>query len=336
MEPLLSVVCITYNHEKYIRQCLDGILMQKTNFPFEIVISDDVSKDETHNIIKTYANNVLNVEIRDVSPSNNLGVINNWRHAHDCIRGKYVAYCEGDDYWIDDNKLQKQVDYLESHPECGMCITDFRIQVDTQSAKSKPAFGSLSFPKPIIFQEHLFNAGYIGPMTWVYRAELFRGFNYSEMNLTDASFALALDYFATSKVVYLDDVTSVYRTHSGSAANQGDNKKEFIYNRGVFNTQVEYAMKYNIKKQDLVRLKIQGYTGLILCALAADNMKFVDEALAFFRLQGMEMSWFVQNCKEYVWYRKQYEKVSKSRAYRYGKLLLKPIKKVRGSGSNCK
>jgi len=116
--PLVSVSVITYNHEKYIRQCLDSILMQNVNFPYEVLVHDDASPDGTADIIREYEERYPKI-IKPIyqtenqySQGKNVSKFN-WDRA----RGKYLAFCEGDDYWTDPGKLQKQVDFLERHPE---------------------------------------------------------------------------------------------------------------------------------------------------------------------------------------------------------------------------
>lgn len=127
-KPLVSICCISYNHEPYIKDALEGFLAQQTSFPFEIVISDDCSKDGTHAIIKEYAQKFHNI-IRDISPKQNLGLFENFTYVQEQAAGKYIALCEGDDFWVDPYKLQKQVDLLEKDPSLIACCTDC-INVD--------------------------------------------------------------------------------------------------------------------------------------------------------------------------------------------------------------
>lgn len=112
----LSVVMVTYNHEKYIRQAINSILMQKVNFDFEILIGDDVSPDNTAKILKEYEEKFPN-KIRLFFRKENLGPTKNIYDLFSKCSGKYIAILEGDDYWTDENKLQRQVDYLEAHKE---------------------------------------------------------------------------------------------------------------------------------------------------------------------------------------------------------------------------
>lgn len=114
MNNILSVWVVTYNQEKYISQCLDSILEQKTNFEFEIVIGEDHSTDSTREICEQYAKKYNNITLLPLE--DNLGLVKNWERTLNACTGKYVAMCEGDDFWTNENKLQVQVDFLESNP----------------------------------------------------------------------------------------------------------------------------------------------------------------------------------------------------------------------------
>ena len=120
--PLVSICCITYNHEKYIRECLEGFVLQKTNFDFEILIFDDASIDNTQEIILDYTKDKNNVktflQTKNQWNKKKYGLIG-WLFP--AAKGKYIALCEGDDYWTDPLKLQKQVDLLETNPNLVAC-----------------------------------------------------------------------------------------------------------------------------------------------------------------------------------------------------------------------
>jgi len=125
-EPLVSVHMITYNHAPFIREAIEGALQQKTNFPFELVIGDDCSTDGTRELLieqqKRYPET-----IRLVGTNQNVGCIKNCYRTLKACRGKYVAFCEGDDYWHHPLKLQKQVDYMETHADCGMVHSSYDV-----------------------------------------------------------------------------------------------------------------------------------------------------------------------------------------------------------------
>lgn len=121
--PLLTICCITYNHEKYIKQTIESFLMQKTNFKIEIIIHDDASTDQTAEIIRSYKRKYPSLIKHILQEENQFskGNKNIFLGPISQAEGKYIALCEGDDYWSDPYKLQKQVDYLENNPECTLC-----------------------------------------------------------------------------------------------------------------------------------------------------------------------------------------------------------------------
>ena len=123
--PLVSISCITYNHAPYIRECLEGFLMQKTNFPFEILIHDDASTDGTADIIREYQTKypdiikpILQTENQYSKGIRGISAKFNFPRA----LGKYIALCEGDDFWTDPKKLQIQFDFMEAHPDYSLCM----------------------------------------------------------------------------------------------------------------------------------------------------------------------------------------------------------------------
>ncbi len=121
--PVVQVQTITYQHAPYIRDCIEGVLMQKTNFPFEYLIGEDCSSDGTREIVFDYAKKYPE-KIRVITADQNFGMMGNIRRCRLAARGKYIALCEGDDYWTDPYKLQKQVDYMEQHPEVSVTYHD--------------------------------------------------------------------------------------------------------------------------------------------------------------------------------------------------------------------
>ncbi|MDI3520439.1 MAG: hypothetical protein PWR04_427 [Anaerophaga sp.] len=125
--PLVSVWMITYNHERYIAQAIEGVLMQKTNFKIELVIGEDCSTDNTAQIIKEYEKKYPQI-IKPRFNQTNLGVIPNMIKTLNECTGKYIALCEGDDYWTDPYKLQKQVDFLEDNREYSICFHNVKIK----------------------------------------------------------------------------------------------------------------------------------------------------------------------------------------------------------------
>lgn len=122
-QPIVTIVCTTYNHEKYIADCFEGFLSQRTNFKYEILVHDDASKDNSASLIREYEHKYPDV-FRVICQTENQYSkgVNIWFDIlFPMAKGKYIAICEGDDYWIDPLKLQKQVDFMEDHPDYSMC-----------------------------------------------------------------------------------------------------------------------------------------------------------------------------------------------------------------------
>lgn len=131
--PLVSVYVVTYNQEKYLRECLDGIVMQQTDFPFEAIVIDDASTDGNPEIIKEYAERYPEI-IKPVLLEENLwsqGINKFFAVFLPRAKGKYIAFCEGDDYWTYEGKLQRQVDFLEKHPDYSMCFHNYEVKNET-------------------------------------------------------------------------------------------------------------------------------------------------------------------------------------------------------------
>ena len=141
---LVTVVCITYNHEKYLREALDGFLSQKTDFQYKIVIHDDASTDNTAAIIEEYALKYPQIVVPIYQKENQYqrGVNILKEYVSPLLEGKYYAFCEGDDYWCDPDKLQEQVDFMRTHPDYSACVHN-TIQHDCRSGKQKLLYNQI-------------------------------------------------------------------------------------------------------------------------------------------------------------------------------------------------
>ena len=142
-EIMVSVSCLVYNHAKYLRKCLDGFVNQKTNFKFEVLVHDDASTDGSQDIIREYEEKYPDIikPIYQKENQHSKGVANTFTYQFPRAKGKYLAYCEGDDYWCDEYKLQKQVDALENNPECviSTCRVRFMNEAGEPLDEYRPA-----------------------------------------------------------------------------------------------------------------------------------------------------------------------------------------------------
>ncbi len=170
--PKLSVLITSYNHEKYIQEALDSVLAQKTQVPFEIIVSDDCSTDRTREILEDYQQRYPSM-IRLLPVEKNLGITKNLQRGLSACSGEYIAILEGDDYWISPLKLQKQVEFLDHQPECSFCfngllfLNNDGVYVEFQNG--------LSPRSPILSLIELIENNFIGNFsTCMYRNEVVR------------------------------------------------------------------------------------------------------------------------------------------------------------------
>lgn len=152
-KPLVSVKMITYNHEPYIAQAIEGVLQQKTTFPIELIIGEDCSTDGTRKIVLEYQKKYPNV-IRVLTSDQNVGARRNGIRTDSPCRGKYIAYCEGDDYWHDLQKLQKQVDFLEQNPDYGAVHSDV-VLYDVSQKKARQTRKQIALDDAKAYEEIL-------------------------------------------------------------------------------------------------------------------------------------------------------------------------------------
>ena len=144
---VVSIRCTVYNHGLFLRDCLDGIVSQRTSFRFEAFVHDDASTDGSADIIREYAKQYPDIIIPYFESENQYskkdGTFDIITYNRKFLRGKYIAICEGDDYWTDSEKLQKQVDYMEAHPDCSLCFGNAKEHWEDGSHVDKP-FSTIS------------------------------------------------------------------------------------------------------------------------------------------------------------------------------------------------
>lgn len=209
--PLVSIKCLAFNHEKYIAQALDGFLMQETDFPFEAIVHDDASTDKTADIIREYQKKYPLI-IKPVFQTENQyskrdGSLT--RASNAPLKGKYVAVCEGDDYWTDPKKLQRQVDFLESHPEYSLSTENANV-LYTNTNVVQPFSTE---PEHDVSMDDLLIRRRFPTASVVYRRESLLDLLKSDCPIFDTSMWA---FFATKgKVHYNPTISSVYRRGCG-------------------------------------------------------------------------------------------------------------------------
>lgn len=231
----VSIICNTYNQVEYIETTIKSFLLQKTSFDYEILIHDDCSNDGTKEIIESYANKYPNIIYPIYEKENQYSKCNiDEKFQYPRARGKYIAYCEGDDFWIDENKLQKQYDYLESHKEINMSAHAC-IVVDADSLDLKYFIAPESKDKILTMKNVIRGgAGYLGTNTLFFRRELCNKIiEVGEFNHI-SDYSMQLSGADPNGVYYFKECMSAYRfmsKGSWSVKNKDNNNvKDAIIN----------------------------------------------------------------------------------------------------------
>jgi len=211
-QPKVSVLMITYNHERFIAQAIASALMQQTDFDYEIVIGEDCSTDRTREIVKAFQRQYPE-RIRLLLPVQNLGVNENLAQTLRACRGQYVAILEGDDYWISCHKLQKQADFLDAHPECTSCFHPV-IWFDDDE-KRTPWVRPGKNQRKISTIKDLMYANPSHTSSVMFRCRLFGEFPDWFYTITLADWAINVLNTQHGWMGYIDEIMSKYRIHSG-------------------------------------------------------------------------------------------------------------------------
>jgi glycosyltransferase involved in cell wall biosynthesis len=214
IQPLVSVFCPTYNHEKYIAQAIEGFLMQKVNFPIEIIIHDDASTDKTAQVIKEYETKYPQLFKCLYQSENQLSKDRSYliKTCFRIARGTYIALCEGDDFWTDPYKLQKQVDFLEANKDFAICFHNMKVIYDDgrETHLSNPPD-----QKEVTTIEDLADGNYIYTGSCVFRNGLIKEFPGWYNSSPVGDYVLHMLNAQHGRIKFLPDIMGVYRVHKG-------------------------------------------------------------------------------------------------------------------------
>lgn len=280
--PLVSIQCLVYNHEPYLRQCLDGFVMQKTNFKFEAIVHDDKSTDGSAKIIAEYAEKYPEI-IRPIYETENQyskrdGSLE--RIVNQACRGKYIALCEGDDYWTDPMKLQKQVDFMEAHPEYSMCFGDaeyYDVSLGKLDRKINDKFravnDSLTSSMPSeVFSKIIKGQCLIRTLCVLYRKECLEAIEPNQYTFMMGDVPLWLDLSQKGKVHFLKDIFGVYNMHANSVTH--DQQSILRFKLSMYEMRVYYLYKYDYQIPDSIRLRYNfSYYDYMLLSSSVNNYK---------------------------------------------------------------
>jgi len=212
--PKVSVQMIAYNHEKFIAQAIESVLQQETSFPVELIVGEDCSPDGTREIVRRYAQQYPG-RIRPLLPERNLGMFANAQAVLAACRGEFIACLEGDDYWTSPQKLQRQVELLESRTDCALCFHDARV-IDGDGACVLPNY---CMPKPAPFSttSEILARNFIPTCSVVYRRKALRPPSSALSHLPMGDWPSWVLLAQTGLIAYLDETWACYRLHAGGA-----------------------------------------------------------------------------------------------------------------------
>lgn len=265
---MVSIICLTYNQKHFLRDCLDGFVSQKTNFRFEAIVHDDASTDGSQDLIREYEEKYPDI-IKPIYEKENQyskhdGSLD--RIVNDRCTGKYIALCEGDDFWTDPYKLQKQVDFLESHPDYTMVHTRFNYLYNNDNSIQSDESDHIRIeniintnPNDIPFHILEDNHYRIQTLTVLYRNHLID----LEEQLRESSLFLMgdtqlwMNLTLYGKVYYLPEVTSVYRVSANSASKASEMRKHLRFSLSCEEMRFYYAKKTNIQVEHFYKRYIR-------------------------------------------------------------------------------
>lgn len=246
--PLVSVHMITYNHEAYIAAAIEGVLQQETTFPIELVIGEDCSTDRTRDIVDEYQSRHPDT-IRIITSEKNVGGHKNYLRTVNACRGKYIAYCEGDDYWHHPQKLQIQVDYLETHPQYGLVhseITTYTVNDDrtiTASYRCNQQFhDQTDILYSLIIGEYKITTCTVVAQTEMIRDILHQSSLGDSLSLGDLQTWIEVAHRSSLK--YFDEPLATYNILPVSASKPKSLEAQAVYWRDCMDIRLYYAHKY--------------------------------------------------------------------------------------------
>lgn len=260
-EIMVSICCITYNHEKYIAEALEGFLMQETDFNYEIIIGDDCSTDATKSIIEDYCEKYPG-RIQLISHEENIGAIKNMLQTQNAAKGKYIALCDGDDYWTNPQKLQMQVDFMQNHPDSSICCHYSRVideNGDLVYEDSDPVRLEFTFEDVLVgrknetrvctmMMKNSDHVKHIKSQEWFYNV-------YS----ADTFFKLYVLSKPRAKLYVLPEVMAVYRLHKDGVWSMIDaqvRKRKMIDDFNILIKNFSYSAQH---KKELLKIYLMQY-----------------------------------------------------------------------------
>lgn len=311
-KPSVAIYMVTYNHEKYIRQAVKGIVGQKTSFPYKLFIGEDFSTDNTRKICQELKEKYPD-KIELLLTEKNIGALQNASRVYEaCINyGKYTAICEGDDYWTDEHKLQKQVDFLELNNDFVICCHRAKIL----NEKTKSVFIPKVLKKNVFTQEDVADHNFLQTLTVMFRNSAWKALPEVYFSSISGDYFVNMMISESGKIKYMPDLMAVYRIHAAGSFQSQDKiksvNKELIILKYFLQADTKDSVKANLRK-NIVRRHIRLYKILKNAGQNLEAEKMLSEVMSpdYHRAWSDELkSWIASD---------------KTKEYKVGALILKP------------
>lgn len=264
---MVSVCMITYNHELFIRNAIEGVLNQKTKFKFELIIGEDCSKDNTRNIVMEYENMYPEI-ISAQYPHINRGMMSNFTIVMNSASGKYIALCEGDDCWTDPLKLQKQVDFLENNSEYVACYHNAIINYVDKKNKNH-LYNKINESRNVSLEE-IINNWSVPTASIVMRKKVIDNLPDWKNNIYSGDYTLILLCLNIGKLYFINEVMSVYNVSlkGSSVSSQIKGNSTFVFNEHI------KLLKY-----------FNEYTNEVYISIIKKRIKSLNNEIAYYELK---------------------------------------------------
>lgn len=331
-QPLLSVWMITYNHEKYIRQSLENVIAQKTNFPFEVIIGEDCSTDGTRAIIREFEARYPDI-IKPIYHDTNVGAMRNaYEFCYPRLSGKYVACLEGDDYWVDNKKLQKQVDYLEANPDFAVCFHQVFELFYGIEFKATTLFSSVAGDTVEFTLEDLASQGnFMHSASVVFRNFLIPDFPSWFSTSPVGDYVLHMLNAKHGKIAFLPYPMSVYRRHDGGS--WGMKSREYQITNWVIVLE-NLIDTFTDNKAVSERLKIQ-FANNVIALSDIHHKEGNEERSAYYLKKAFTVSerfmdkWVHEVRDNYSRLQTEFTEIVNSKEYKTGRNVQNPVGMIR-------
>ena len=240
----VTVICTCFNKGPWIRRALESVVSQKTSFPFDLVVVDDASTDESVSEIREFQKAHPD-SVRTVFHERNLGITATWLEACDLVTGTYVARLDGDDYWTKDDKLERQVALLEASDDSDWCCTDFDIIDSAGNVISPDAIATGAIARVDTYETMLATKGLVNSSTWLVKTSLMREANkVLDTSEADDTFSIQLELFHRTRLSRIEESMCVFRTNAGSDSKPMTHEGAERRFRGLERQQLLFVDKY--------------------------------------------------------------------------------------------